>query len=243
MSRITAHGLYRTYRSRAQPEVHALQGVDLTVSEPGLTAIVGRSGSGKTTLLQCLSGLDRPDRGTVDILGTNLTEASDAAVSRLYRDRIGFVFQQFSLVDSLGALDNAILPQRLGRSRIDRARARSWFDRLGLAGREKHLPAQLSGGEQQRVALIRALLKHPDIIFADEPTGALDSENGDLVLRILSEHAATGATVVLVTHDVTAASMAERVIVLRDGRIVENLERPHADVILAALSSPNRDAA
>lgn len=243
MSRIEARGLYRTYRSRAEVDVHALNGVDFTLTEPGLTAIVGRSGSGKTTLLHCLSGLDRPDRGTVDVLGTNLTEASESDVSRLYRDRIGFVFQQFSLVDSLGALDNVLLPQRLAGRPTNRAQARDWFQRLGLSGREKHLPAQLSGGEQQRVALIRALIKRPDIVFADEPTGALDSENGDLVLRILAEHAATGTTVLLVTHDVAAASRAERVVVLRDGHVVADLRRPESGAILAALSAEDRGAA
>ncbi|MGG7465850.1 ABC transporter ATP-binding protein [Plantibacter sp. YIM 135347] len=237
MPKIVADRIGRTYKTGTGVEVRALDGVSLTAGDSGMTAIVGQSGSGKTTLLQCLSGLDVPDEGSISLLGTDLQQSSEAEISCLYREQIGFVFQQYNLVESLNALDNVLLPQRLSKSSIDRRAAIRWFGRLGLAGKESHLPAQLSGGEQQRVALIRALIKKPAIVFADEPTGALDSENGRVVLDILQEQARNGVSVLMVTHDVAAASRANRVVVLRDGHLVEDLAHPKPDDILAALQS------
>ena len=237
MTRISAQGLTREYRNAAGVVVRALDGVDLTIENGGLTAIVGPSGSGKSALLHCLSGLDRPDAGALKVLGSDLLTSSSAEISKLYRERIGFVFQQYNLVDSLDAFENVLLPQRLSRTRIDRRIAADWFGRLGLAGKEGHLPGQLSGGEQQRVALIRALLKQPAIIFADEPTGALDSSNGRLVLDVLVESAAQGTSVVMVTHDVVAASRAGTSIVLRDGRVVVTLGPSAPATILDAVGA------
>lgn len=243
MAKIIAEHISRTYVSGKGTGTRALDDVSLSIGEGGLTAIVGQSGSGKTTLLQCLSGLDSPDSGNINVLGSDLQLSSEADISRIYREKIGFVFQQYNLVESLSAFDNVVLPQRLSRRSIDRRGAEDWFERLGLAGKGSQLPSQLSGGEQQRVALIRALLKRPEIVFADEPTGALDSENGHLVLDILQEHAQQGIAVLMVTHDVTAASRADRAIVLKDGRIVQELDAPNPVSILDALSSSPRGRA
>ncbi|GAB3153056.1 ABC transporter ATP-binding protein [Microbacterium neimengense] len=243
MPKIIADRISRTYRSGKGTDVRALDEVSLTIGDSGMTAIVGPSGSGKSTLLQCLSGLDLPDDGSIVLLNRDLHTSDEAEISRIYRESVGFVFQQYNLVESLTAFDNVILPQRLAKKRVSEKEARAWFERLGLQSKTGHLPSQLSGGEQQRVALIRALFKRPAIVFADEPTGALDSENGLLVLDILHEHAQRGVAVVMVTHDVAAASRADKVIVLRDGRTVRQLDDPTPAAILDALSNAPRGRA
>ncbi len=193
---------------------------------------MGSSGSGKSTLLQCASGLDRPQSGTVRVAGADITRLSEPELAVLRRDRVGVIFQSFNLVPSLTAWQNVILPSRLGRRRPDPAQVRELLHRVGLTGREGHRPAQLSGGQQQRAAIARALLARPDVLFADEPTGALDRSTGHEVPALLREAVDEfGQTVVTVTHDPEAAARADTVLFLTDGQIVEVLDRPSADRI------------
>jgi putative ABC transport system ATP-binding protein len=216
--------------------VRALDGISVDFEEGRFTAIMGPSGSGKSTLMHCAAGLDTVDAGTVSLGGTQLTGLSDRALTRLRRERVGFVFQSFNLLPTLTAAQNIRLPLELAGRRPDR----QWFDHvvgvLGLADRLDHLPAQLSGGQQQRVACARALLPRPDVIFADEPTGNLDSRSGAGVLDFLRRSVRDlGQTVVMVTHDPNAAAHADRVVLLADGRLVGELRAPTADGVLDAL--------
>ena len=231
MPAVTLDGLTKTY-GRGDGVVRALDEVS-TVFEAGtFTAIMGPSGSGKTTLLQCAAGLDRPDRGIVRIGTTELTGLSERRLARLRRRRIGFVFQSFNLLPSLTAAQNAALPLRLAGEHPRRRVASDALARVGVADRARHRPAQLSGGQQQRVAIARALITEPDVIFADEPTGALDTRSAHEVLAIL--RAATdrdGRTLVMVTHDPVAAAAADRVVFIADGRVVDELAAPPADTI------------
>jgi putative ABC transport system ATP-binding protein len=193
---------------------------------------MGPSGSGKTTLVQAAAGLDRPDRGTVRIGDAELTGMREKRLARLRRRRVGFVFQSFNLLPSLTAEQNVVLPLRLAGQRPRRRAAREALARVGLADRARHRPAQLSGGQQQRVAIARALVCEPDVIFADEPTGALDSRSARQVLGILREATdRDGRTIVMVTHDPVAAAVADRVLFLADGRIVDEMAKPSADVV------------
>jgi putative ABC transport system ATP-binding protein len=217
---IAATGLRRVYGS-GEAAVTALDGVDVAFRRGRLTAIMGASGSGKSTLLHCLAGLDAPDAGSVVVGRTELTRLREAALTRLRRDRFGFVFQAFNLLPVLSAEANITLPLDLAGRRPDE----QWFgqivERLGLADRLAHRPHQLSGGQQQRVAIARALITRPAVVFADEPTGNLDSRSGTEVLDLLRASARDyGQTIVLVTHDPVAAEYADHVIVLSDGRVV-----------------------
>jgi putative ABC transport system ATP-binding protein len=188
---------------------------------------MGQSGSGKSTLLQCAAGLDRLTSGTVVIDGVDLTRLSETALTRLRRRKVGFVFQAFNLVSALTVRENILLPLRLAGVRPDRRRLAEIVDRVGLTHRLRHRPAQLSGGEQQRVAIARALYSRPEVMFCDEPTGALDSATAEQVLTLLRESVdGFGTTVVMVTHDPTAASYADRVVFLADGRIVDEVAAP-----------------
>jgi putative ABC transport system ATP-binding protein len=205
----------RTYR-----EVTALNSVSVAFAAGTFTAIMGPSGSGKSTLLQCAAGLDRPDAGTVTVDGTELGRLGEAGLARLRRTRIGFVFQAFNLLPMLTAEQNVGLPLRLAGKRPARATVRRALAEVGLAGRERHRPDALSGGQQQRVAIARALVANPAVVFADEPTGALDTASGNEILRLLRRLVAAGQTVVMVTHDPAAAAAADRVLTLTDGRIV-----------------------
>ncbi|MEV5550121.1 ABC transporter ATP-binding protein [Streptomyces sp. NPDC052309] len=204
---------------RGDGAVTALDRVSLAFPAGTFTAVMGPSGSGKSTLLQCAAGLDRPDSGSVRLGGTELTELSERRLTLLRRERIGFVFQAFNLLPSLTAAQNVALPLRLAGRRPRRAEVREVLRRVGLAERAGHRPSELSGGQQQRVALARALITRPEVLFGDEPTGALDSVTGREVLALLRDMAdAEGRTIVMVTHDPVAASYADRVVFLVDGR-------------------------
>jgi putative ABC transport system ATP-binding protein len=229
---VSAVGLRKVYGEGAT-SVTALDGVDLAFSEGQFTAIMGPSGSGKSTLLHCLAGLDTPTGGRVVIGGADLTGMDDDRLTRFRRDRIGFVFQAYNLVPTLNALENITLPMDVAGREPDRELLAAIVDVVGLRDRLGHRPAELSGGQQQRVAVARALASGPQVVFADEPTGNLDSRAGAEVLGLLRRAASeVGQTVVMVTHDPTAAAHADRVLLLRDGRLVDELARPTADRVL-----------
>jgi putative ABC transport system ATP-binding protein len=225
----------KTYGS-GDAAVTALDGVSATFAPASFTAIMGPSGSGKSTLLHCLAGLDTLSSGQVLLGDTDLGTLSDKQLTLLRRDRLGFVFQAFNLLPTLTAEENIRLPLDLANRSVDRA----WFDSvvttLGLGDRLTHLPAQLSGGQQQRVAVARALVTRPEVILADEPTGALDSRTGAELLGFLRDAVdQLDQTVVMVTHDATAASYADRILFLADGRVVDEMAEPTADAVLDRL--------
>lgn len=205
-------------------EVHALRGIDLDLPRGAFTAIMGPSGSGKSTLMHCLAGLDQASSGTITVGGIELGSLDDTALTIFRREHIGFVFQAFNLLPMLSAMQNILLPLELAGRRLDdamRERACTLADMLGVADRLGHRPAQLSGGQQQRIALARALITQPDLLFADEPTGNLDSSTSTEVLEHLRRSTRElGQTVVMVTHDRNAAKYADEVITLQDGRVV-----------------------
>ena len=232
---VSARGLRKTYGT-GDTAVHALDGVDVAVDRGAFTAIMGPSGSGKSTLMHCLAGLDTPSAGQVWLGDTELTRLGDDQLTRLRRQRIGFVFQAFNLLPALDARANITLPMQLAGTRPDRV----WLDdvlaRLGLSDRLRHRPHELSGGQQQRVAIARALLPRPDVVFADEPTGNLDSRAGAEVLGLLrSTVREMGQTVVMVTHDPAAAAYADRVVLLADGRPAGEIQAPTAASVIDAL--------
>ncbi|GGY93790.1 ABC transporter ATP-binding protein [Streptomyces poonensis] len=217
--------------------VTALDHVSLAFPAGTFTAVMGPSGSGKSTLLQCAAGLDRPTGGSVRIGGTELTELSERKLTLLRRERIGFVFQAFNLLPSLTAEQNVALPLRLAGRRPKKARVREVLRQVGLGERAGHRPSELSGGQQQRVALARALITRPEVLFGDEPTGALDSRTGREVLSLLRGMVdADGRTVVMVTHDPVAASYADRVVFLVDGRVHGELAGASADAIATRMT-------
>ncbi|WP_282084848.1 ABC transporter ATP-binding protein [Streptomyces tendae] len=217
--------------------VTALDDVSLAFRRGSFTAVMGPSGSGKSTLLQCAAGLDRPTSGSVVVGGTELTGLSERRLTLLRRERVGFVFQAFNLLPSLTAAQNVALPLRLAGRRPPRDRVREALRQVGLADRARHRPAELSGGQQQRVALARALITRPEVLFADEPTGALDSHTGREVLALLRGMVdREGQTVVMVTHDPVAAARADRVLFLVDGRVHGELTGAGADAIAARMT-------
>lgn len=218
--------------------LEVLKGVSLDVAQGEVVSIVGASGAGKTTLLQIIGTLSRPDGGRVEVDGRDVSALGDRALSQFRNERIGFVFQFHHLLAEFTAFENVCIPGLIGRRpRADvERRAAELLDMMGLAARRDHKPGQLSGGEQQRVAIARALAGGADVIFADEPTGALDSRNGRAVLSMLRRIADDPKrSVVMVTHDLEAASMADRILVLRDGRVAQELGRSTPAQILAAL--------
>jgi putative ABC transport system ATP-binding protein len=230
-----AVGVWKVYGTGAA-EVVALRDVDVDIASHRFTAIMGPSGSGKSTLMHCLAGLDSVTRGEVWIGKTRLTGLSDAGLTRLRRRQIGFVFQQFNLLPTLTAEENILLPLAIAGRKPDAAWVRTVVDAVDLAPRLKHRPAELSGGQQQRVACARALITRPDVIFADEPTGNLDSRSGTEILGFLRESVRRyGQTIVMVTHDPNAAAYADRVVFLLDGRIVRELFEPTAERIFEQL--------
>ncbi|MGW4031408.1 ABC transporter ATP-binding protein [Streptomyces sp. NPDC004838] len=228
---VELRGVRRQY-GRGSGAVHALAGVDLALARGTFTAIMGPSGSGKSTFLQCAAGLDRPSAGSVRLGGTEITGMSENELTELRRSRLGFVFQAFNLLPSLTVEQNVLLPMRLAGQRQDRRRAAAVLTRVGLADKARRRPGELSGGQQQRVAVARALVTSPDVVFADEPTGALDTGTAAEVLGLL-RHAvdSLGATVVMVTHDPVAAAWADRVLFLADGSFADGLERGSAEQI------------
>ncbi|MEU1871984.1 putative ABC transport system ATP-binding protein [Streptomyces ambofaciens] len=217
--------------------VTALDAVSAAFARGTFTAVMGPSGSGKSTFLHCAAGLDRPTSGSVLLGGTELTGLSERRLTLLRRERVGFVFQAFNLLPSLTAEQNVALPLRLSGRRPPRGRVREVLGRVGLADRARHRPTELSGGQQQRVALARALITRPEVLFADEPTGALDSHTGREVLTLLRGMVdADGQTVVMVTHDPVAAARADRVLFLADGRVHDELTGAGADAIAARMT-------
>ena len=229
---VTAKGLVKVYGSGAAA-VHALRGVDVAFAAGRFTAIMGPSGSGKSTLMHCLAGLDTVTEGQVFIGDTEITRLNDRELTRLRRERIGFVFQAFNLLPTLTAEENILLPLNIAGRQPDRDLFDLVVDTVGLGDRLRHRPAELSGGQQQRVAVARALASRPDIVFGDEPTGNLDSRSGAEVLGFLRNSVRElGQTVVMVTHDPVAAAYADRVVFLADGRIVDELYGPTADSVL-----------
>jgi putative ABC transport system ATP-binding protein len=235
--------LTKIYSADRAP-VTALDGVDAAFGRGTFTAVMGRSGSGKSTLLQTAAGLDRPTSGHVFLGETDLSRMSETKLTELRRSRVGFIFQAFNLVGALTVEENIVLPLRLSGARPDRAWLAQVVQRVGLGDRLDHRPAALSGGQQQRVAIARALATRPEVIFCDEPTGALDTQTAADVLTLLravvDEH---GQTVVMVTHDPVAASYADRVMVLADGRVVADMPQPGAARIAEHLASLDRRAA
>ncbi|HEX7248066.1 MAG TPA: ABC transporter ATP-binding protein [Actinomycetota bacterium] len=218
--------------------VEALRGVTIGFARGAFTAIMGPSGSGKSTLLHCLAGLDVPTDGSVWIGDVDLTSLGEKQLTALRRDKVGFVFQTFNLVPTLTAAENITLPLDIARRDVDR----SWFDHvvdtIGLRDRLSHRPSELSGGQQQRVAGARALVSRPEIVFADEPTGNLDSRSGAELLGFLRDAVTTyGQTILMVTHDANAASYADRVVFLADGRVVDEMRDPTAARVLDRLKS------
>jgi putative ABC transport system ATP-binding protein len=220
------------------PPVPVLRGVSLTVEPGELVSIVGPSGSGKSTLLYCLSGLEPFTSGSVRLLGRSLETLHRRELARLRRGEVGFVFQSYNLIPSLTARENVALPARLAKRRLAPADVDRALAEVGLAERGGHKPSALSGGQQQRVAVARVLAVRPRIVFADEPTGALDTEAGAGVLDLLRRTAAGDRSVVLVTHDVAAAARADRVLVLRDGRVSRVLTRPSPEQVFEELTAP-----
>ncbi|MFD9195317.1 ABC transporter ATP-binding protein [Streptomyces phaeochromogenes] len=216
-----------------ETRVVALDAVTVGFAKGEFTAIMGPSGSGKSTLMHCLAGLDSVSFGSARIGDTELSSLNDRRLTRLRRDRIGFVFQAFNLLPTLTALENITLPMDIAGRKPDKAWLEQIIGTVDLADRLSHRPAQLSGGQQQRVAVARALAGRPDIVFADEPTGNLDSRSGSEILAFLRDSVQElGQTVVMVTHDPLAASYADRVVFLADGRIVDELLTPTADAVL-----------
>jgi putative ABC transport system ATP-binding protein len=217
--------------------VDALVDIDLTFPQGTFTAIMGPSGSGKSTFLACVAGLERPTSGRVLLDGTDVTHWAETARTRMRRDRIGFVFQDFSLIGYLTAAENVALPARLAGRRQAPETVRRALARVGLEDRAGHLPAALSGGQQQRVAIARALVTEPSVLLADEPTGALDSATAREVLRLLRAAVDDlGRTTVMVTHDPVAASYADTVVFLVDGRVAGRMARPNPEAVAAQLA-------
>jgi putative ABC transport system ATP-binding protein len=232
---VQLHDVHRTY-GRGDGAVTALAGVTVGFPAGSFTAVMGPSGSGKSTLLQCAAGLDAPTSGTVTLAGVPLAGKNETQLTKLRRDRVAFVFQSFNLMPALNVWQNVTLPSLLAGRRPDKAWVREVIARVGLSDRMRHRPAELSGGQQQRVAIARALAGRPAVTFADEPTGALDTHTAGEVLRLMRHLADTGQTIVMVTHDPVAASYADRVLFLVDGRITGHLDRPSAASVAERLA-------
>jgi putative ABC transport system ATP-binding protein len=232
---VRSHGLGKRY-GEGDVVVDALKDVDVTFARGTFTAIMGPSGSGKSTLMHILAGLDRPTSGWVEIDGTRLDTLSDHDLTLLRRERIGFIFQSYNLLPVLTAEENIVLPLRIGDREPDREWLSTLIDTVGLRDRLHHRPAELSGGQQQRVAVARALINRPAVIFADEPTGNLDSKAGEDVLGLLRRAVDEfGQTIVMVTHDPESAAAADRLLFLADGEILDDLDHPTLEDILDRL--------
>ena len=234
---VSARGVSRRY-GEGGAAVDALRGVNVDLVRGRLTAIMGPSGSGKSTLMHILAGLDEPTAGTVTLDGTEITSLRERQLTQLRRDKIGFIFQTFNLLPTLTAEENITLPMTIAGRKADEVWLRQLIETVGLGDRLTHKPAELSGGQQQRVAVARALVGRPAVLFADEPTGNLDSRTGDEVLGLLRRSVEDmGQTIVMVTHDAHAASIADRLLFLKDGEIVHDCGRMARDEIYEVIKS------
>jgi putative ABC transport system ATP-binding protein len=234
---VVATDLTRRY-GEAATAVDALRGVSLEVPSGQLVAVMGPSGSGKSTLMHILAGLDKPTSGSVTIAGSDITTLDDARLTRLRREHIGFVFQFFNLLPMLTAEENVLLPETIAGAKPDRAWMDELLARTGIADRRSHRPSELSGGQQQRVAIARALVTRPTIVFADEPTGNLDSKTGGEILELLRASADDfGQTIVMVTHEGRAASIADRILFLADGLIVKEMTEATPGEVLEVMAT------
>ena len=232
---VAARDLTRRY-GEGDTAVDALRGVELDVQREKLTAVMGPSGSGKSTLMHILAALDKPTSGTVWIAGTNVGELNDTETTKLRREHIGFVFQFFNLLPMLTAEENVVLPLTIAGEKPDKEWREELLKKVGLADRRTHRPAELSGGQQQRVAIARALISRPTVVFADEPTGNLDSRTGAEILELLrSSVEELNQTSVMVTHDPRAAAIADRILFLADGCIVRDMPRSEPSAVIAAV--------
>jgi putative ABC transport system ATP-binding protein len=221
--------------------VDALRGVSLEVNQGQLTTVMGPSGSGKSTLMHILAGLDQPTSGTVSIAGNEITSLGDTDLTKLRREHIGFIFQFFNLLPMLSAEENISLPLTIAGEDVDEAWRDQLIESVGLKERRSHRPSELSGGQQQRVAIARALISKPTVVFADEPTGNLDSKTGGEILELLRQAVQnTGQTTVMVTHDPRSASIADRILFLADGNIVKELPRSDPKDVIAAMEEISR---
>jgi putative ABC transport system ATP-binding protein len=233
---VAAHAVTRRY-GEGDTAVDALRGITLDVPAGQFTAVMGPSGSGKSTLMHLLAGLDRPTEGVVRVGGQDITGMSDKQLTKLRRRHIGFVFQSFNLLPTLTAEENILLPLTIAGRKPDRAVTDALIERVGLGDRRDHRPAELSGGQQQRVAIARSLVSQPTVLFADEPTGNLDSHSGAEILDLLRDAVdLDGQTTVMVTHDPRAAARADRVLYLADGRTVRDMAEPTEADILSAMT-------
>jgi putative ABC transport system ATP-binding protein len=234
---VAARDITRRY-GEGDTAVDALRGVSLDVAQGKLTAVMGPSGSGKSTLMHILAALDRPTSGSIWVAGTKLGELNDTQITKLRREHIGFVFQFFNLLPMLSAEENVLLPLTIAGEKPDPAWKEELLKTVGLDDRREHRPAELSGGQQQRVAIARALISKPTVVFADEPTGNLDSKTGGEILELLRHSVeAMGQTTVMVTHDPRAAAIADRILFLADGVIVRDMPRAEPAEVLSAMEA------
>lgn len=232
---ISARGISKSYGT-GEARLTVFDNFNIDIQAGKFTAIMGPSGSGKSTLMHILAGLDSPDSGSVTLAGRAITGISDSALTKIRRNHMGFVFQAFNLIPAMTADENIMLPAKLARSKVDQEFKRAIVENLGLTDRLSHRPHELSGGQQQRVAVARALVNQPEVLFADEPTGALDTRTGTEVLQTLRSCVTElGQTVVMVTHDPAAAAYADRVVMLADGYVVGELYSPTVEAISDAL--------
>jgi putative ABC transport system ATP-binding protein len=232
---VSARDLTRRY-GEGDTAVDALRGVSLDVASGELTAVMGPSGSGKSTLMHILAGLDRPTSGEVSVAGQRINDLDDNALTKLRREHIGFVFQFFNLLPMLTAEENVLLPLTIAGERPEEDFLAGLLEKTGLAARRTHRPSELSGGQQQRVAIARALVSRPTVVFADEPTGNLDSKTSGEILELMRDSVDSyGQTTVMVTHDARAAAIADRILFLDDGEIVRDLPRSDAKTVIAAM--------
>jgi putative ABC transport system ATP-binding protein len=232
---VSAQSLTRRY-GEGETAVDALRGVSLDVPKGALTAVMGPSGSGKSTLMHILAGLDKPSSGEVTIAGTSISELNDTDLTKLRRKHIGFIFQFFNLLPMLDAKENVLLPLAIAGEKPDKAWVEELMNNIGLQNRSNHRPSELSGGQQQRVAIGRALVSRPTIVFADEPTGNLDSKTSGEILDLMRNSVDSyGQTTVMVTHDPRAAAIADRILFLADGLIVKDLGRSDAHEVITVM--------
>ena len=232
---VVARDVTRRY-GQGETCVDALRGVSVDIESGRLTAVMGPSGSGKSTLMHILAGLDKPTSGSVELAGQEITTLGDSDLTKLRRDHIGFVFQFFNLLPMLTAVENITLPLSIAGEKPDEAWVQQVVDDVGLSDRLKHRPAELSGGQQQRVAIARALVSRPTVLFADEPTGNLDSTTGHEILELIRESVdSRGQTTVIVTHDARAASTADRILFLDDGQIVREMHGASAHDVTSTM--------